>query len=72
MAHEKNGFGFKKFTIGPGDEMPKPVSCEGAGQEVSYPGAHHQRLFEHMYDEHGLILLCTELDEIVRIIEEEY
>ena len=30
-----------------------------------------QELFNHMLREHGLILLCSELDEIARIFEKE-
>ena len=29
---------------------------------------YYQRLFDHMQNEHGLILLQTEMDEIIRIV----
>lgn len=35
---------------------------------VPYPTFAHQ-LYDHMYNEHGLILLENELDEIIRIVK---
>ena len=32
-----------------------------------YPGMEYQQLFDHMYNEHGLILLESEMDEIIEI-----
>jgi hypothetical protein len=29
---------------------------------------YYQRLFDHMLNEHGLVLLQTEMDEIIRIL----
>ena len=31
--------------------------------------AQYQPLFNHMQEEHGLILLCSEMDEIIKITE---
>jgi len=64
---------FPKIIIKEDKEPFRPVSVEG--DEVvssTEPMGIHQRLFKHMYDQHGLILLYTEMDEIVRIVKEEY
>lgn len=40
----------------------------GSGEE--YPGQRYQPLFDHLDDEHGLILHEREMDEIIRIVNE--
>jgi hypothetical protein len=38
--------------------------------DTKYPIHPYQNLFEHMANEHGLILLESEMDEIIRIAKE--
>jgi hypothetical protein len=47
----------------------KPV-CSKQCAECSeyYPGSIYQPLFDHMHDEHGLILLDSEMQEIIHIV----
>ena len=38
--------------------------------QEEYPGKRYQLLFDHLNQEHGLILLESEMDEIIRIVQE--
>lgn len=42
--------------------------CCGYGKQNA-PAWGYQALFDHMYEEHGLLLLESEMEEIVRIVE---
>jgi len=49
-------------------EMSDPKNAGGTGKRRD-PAWGYQALFDHMYEEHGLTLLESEMQEIVRIVE---
>ena len=52
-------------------ETPEVLECQkcgGTGKRRD-PAWGYQALFDHLYEEHGLTLLESEMQEIVRIVE---
>lgn len=37
--------------------------------QENYPGSTYQPLFDHMAEQHGLILLNSEMDDIIEIVK---
>lgn len=46
------------------------LPCEECDKKIEYdyPGKEYQELFNHLQDEHGLILLESEMSEIIHIV----
>lgn len=47
----------------------KKEQCKES-ENAWYPGKEYQPLFDHMYDEYGLILLHSELDDIINVCKQ--
>lgn len=56
-------FGYKRRTI-----CKECMETEESKTKIHEFKSNYQELFNHMHDEHGLILLESEMDEIINIV----